>query len=260
MSSANAQVINKNRVFKRWNIHHRLQHMSMFMGFILCAFTGMPIKFHTKEWAEALTSFFGGADALLAWHVFGGLVCFASGFYHLGYCAVYAIKHPDHIKKAGMLQFKRTWGTDLVAHFKYILGFSDKKPNTGRYAWKEAIDYWAVFWGMAMIGLSGLMMWLPELTMKFFPRWFIDAFRMAHTDEAVLAVVFIFTWHLYNVHFNPDFFPMHWTWWDGNMSYEIMEHEHPGELKEILASEKAMNSQKITADVTVNDDGSPLSS
>lgn len=236
MSSVN-DSIPKQTAFQRWNIHHRLHHIGIYTSFLLCAITGLPIKFHYKAWAQSLASFFGGGDGLLAWHIFGGTIVFAASFYHVGYLIYYAITKKQ-LFSAGMFQFKKAFGKDLIDHFKYNLGFTDKRPNYGRYSWKEFFDYWAVFWGMFIIGGSGVMMVFPEWTLKYFPRWIVDSYRMGHSDEAVLAVLVIFIWHFFNVHFNPDFFPMSWTWWDGKMSLEVMMHEHPDELAEILASQE----------------------
>lgn len=230
MADINADFPQKKTLYQRWNIHHRLVHFGIYAPFILCALTGLPIKFHDKAWAQALASFFGGGDGLLAWHLFGGVLLFVTSFYHLAYSAIYAIKNRHNLEIPMLPWSKGTW-TALKQYFRYQLGFSDERPKFGRYQWKEMFDYWAVFWGMAIIGGSGLLMWFPDFTMQYFPKWFVDAYRWGHSDEAVLAVMFIFTWHFYNVHFQPDFFPMSWVWWDGNISMEVMEHEHALELE-----------------------------
>jgi cytochrome b subunit of formate dehydrogenase len=222
----------KKTVYQRWNIHHRIVHFGIYAPFIVCALTGLPIKFHYKAWAITVAGFFGGGDGLLRWHLIAGVLIFITCLYHLGYSALWAIKNRDKMQIPMLPWSKGTW-TALKQYFRYQLGFSDEHPKFGRYQWKEMFDYWAVFWGMFMIGGSGLLMWFPEFTMNYFPKWFVDAYRWAHSDEAVLAVTFIFTWHLYNVHFQPDFFPMSWVWWNGKMSAELMELEHGLELEMI---------------------------
>ena len=82
------------------------------------------------------------------------------------------------------------------------------------------------------------MMWFPDISTKYVPRWFIDASQAAHSDEAVLAIVVIFFWHFYNVHFSPDFFPMNKVFFKGTMTYEEMLHEHPAELERLEAKEQ----------------------
>jgi hypothetical protein len=44
--------------------------------------------------------------------------------------------------------------------------------------------------------------------------------------------------------FDPDAYPMNWAWYDGKMSVESYEHEHPLDL---LAIEKAQGSEEDEA-------------
>ena len=72
----------------------------------------------------------------------------------------------------------------------------------------EKFDYWAVFWGMAIIGGSGLMLWFPEAFARVLPGWVFNIALLVHGEEALLAVGFIFTIHFFNSHLRPDKFPM----------------------------------------------------
>jgi len=245
VADINADFPHKKTVYQRWNIHHRLAHFGIYSMFILCAATGLPIKFHYKAWARDFALFFGGGDGLLGWHLFGGVMLFAVALYHLGYSAFFAIKNRHNLEIPMLPWSKGTW-TALKQYFSFQLGKSDEHPKFGRYQWKEMFDYWAVFWGMVIIGGSGLLMWFPEWTMQYFPKWFVDAYRWGHSDEAVLAVSFIFTWHFYNVHFQPDFFPMSWTWWTGNMSREVMQLEHGLELEMLEEQAKSGKGTTVT--------------
>lgn len=234
------EVIKKDvkTLYKRWNIHQRLQHICMFASFTLCAMTGLPIKYHHHGWASVVAKVFGGFDAMLTWHLVGATFVFIASFYHLfwqGYCIIKG--------KAGWGIVPRgSTGRALVAHIKYSLGLSDEPARFDRYSYKEMFDYWAVFWGMFAIGFTGLLMWFPEWGNSFLPRWIVDCGRIGHSDEAILAIFVIFVWHFYNVHFCPEFFPMSKVWYDGVMTEEIMAHEHPAELEEI---KNAMRSQPV---------------
>ena len=42
-----------------------------------------------------------------------------------------------------------------------------------------------------------------------------DVATAIHFYEAVLATLAILVWHLYWVIFDPDVYPMDWTWWNG---------------------------------------------
>jgi len=96
---------------------------------------------------------------------------------------------------------------DLIGNFKWFIG-KGPRPDYGRWTYWEKFDYFAVFWGMIVIGSTGLMLWFPELFTLVFPGWFINVATIIHSDEALLATGFIFTVHFFNTHFRPEKFPM----------------------------------------------------
>ncbi|GAW28533.1 MULTISPECIES: formate dehydrogenase subunit gamma [unclassified Carboxydocella] len=237
--------------YQRWDIHQRLQHIGVFSSFTLCAITGLSIKFNHAPWARSIVDFFGGFETMFKWHLFGGLILTLACIYHLVWMAVKAWK--GELGWAVMPTLKDF--TDLADHLKYQLGLSEQPARFDRYSYKEKFDYWAVFWGMFIIGGSGFVMWFPEWGASFLPRWLIDCWRVGHSDEAVLAVLVIFTWHFYNVHFNPDFFPGNTLWFSGLMDEEVMEHEHPLELMRIR-QQQAQNGIPLLPKQEVNHHGS----
>jgi cytochrome b subunit of formate dehydrogenase len=106
---------------------------------------------------------------------------------------------------------------DIVAHNKWFFG-KGPKPQFDRWTYWEKFDYMAVFWGVFMIGVSGLIMWFPEFFTKILPGWAINVALIIHSDEALLAAGFIFTFHFFNVHFRPDKFPMDKVMFSGRLS------------------------------------------
>lgn len=216
--------------YERFNIHQRIQHIMMFSSFIVCSFTGLPIKYAYTGWGAKMAAFFGGADNDLRIHLTAAAVMLACSVYHL-FWLIYMLSRKKTRSFATVpcpKDFK-----DVADNLRYMLGLSKEPARFERYSYKEKFDYWAVFWGIFIIGGSGLMMWFPDVAMKFIPRWVIDCARAAHSDEAVLAIVVIFFWHFFNVHFSPTFFPMNKLWYNGKMSRELMLHEHPVELERI---------------------------
>jgi cytochrome b subunit of formate dehydrogenase len=106
---------------------------------------------------------------------------------------------------------------DFAAHNKWFFG-KGPKPQFDRWTYWEKFDYMAVFWGVAMIGVSGLIMWFPEFFTAFLPGWAINVALIIHSEEALLAAGFIFTFHFFNVHFRPDKFPMDKVMFSGRVS------------------------------------------
>ena len=96
----------------------------------------------------------------------------------------------------------------------------------------------AVFWGVAVIGFSGLILWFPEFFTKAFPGWIINVSQIIHSDEALLAVVFIFTIHFFNTHLRPEAFPMDTVIFTGHVEAEEYKKDRPKEWEELEKSGK----------------------
>src|SRR3990172_3417879 len=103
-----------------------------------------------------------------------------------------------------------------------------------RFTYWEKFDYWAPFWGMTIIGFSGLMMWLPSITASVFPGWVFNVAAIVHGEEAILAVVFLFTVHFFNNHFRPDKFPLDIVMFTGAVSLEEFKREHTLEYNRLV--------------------------
>jgi len=73
---------------------------------------------------------------------------------------------------------------------------------------------------------TGIMLWARVLVGDLLPRWWLDVATAIHLYEAILATLAIVVWHLYQVFFDPDVYPMNWAWWDGKMSVEHYREEH----------------------------------
>ncbi len=223
------------RAYERFNVQQRLQHIVLFISFTLLAVTGLPIKYAETAWASRVAALFGGMDAMLYIHLFGASMMIAVAVNHLLYLLFGVIVGEF---STAMFPTPKDF-KDLFDNIRYQLGLTDQEPKFGRYSYKEKFDYWAVFWGMFIMVGSGLVLWFPSIAVKYIPLWAIEAARVAHSDEAILAVAAIFIWHMYNVHFRPRVFPMSLVWWTGTMTEEEMEKEHPVELRQRKLQEGA---------------------
>jgi cytochrome b subunit of formate dehydrogenase len=124
---------------------------------------------------------------------------------------------------------------DFVAHQKWFFG-KGPKPQFDRWTYWEKFDYFAVFWGVFAIGLSGLIMWFPHFFTKFLPGWVINIALVVHSDEALLAAGFIFTVHFFNTHFRLEKFPMDTVIFSGRVSKTEMLHERKRWYERLVAS------------------------
>ncbi|MDF1562547.1 MAG: cytochrome c3 family protein [Deltaproteobacteria bacterium] len=209
---------------KRFDIHMRLQHGLMLLSFIVLGVTGWPLKAASTEASLRMTEFLGGQATLALIHRIAGVVMLISAVYHLLYLG---IRFARGNLSLGLVPAPKDV-RDLFANLGYFFGLRKERPDFGNWAYHEKFDYWAVFWGVAIMGGSGLLLWFPTWFAKVLPGHAISLGQIVHSDEALLAILAIFLWHFYNVHLRPTVFPMSWVWLNGTMPAEAYYEEHRG--------------------------------
>jgi cytochrome b subunit of formate dehydrogenase len=227
--------------FTRFSPFERFLHLLVVTSFLLLVITGMPLKFYYTDWAKLIFSFIGGAQTARWLHRFGALVTFLYFALHalqllrMTWLHRATIRNPQtgqielsRILKAmfgpdSMIPTLHDW-KDFVEHQKWFFG-KGPKPQFDRWTYWEKFDYFAVFWGVFAIGLSGLVMWFPTFFTSFLPGWIINVALIVHSDEALLAAGFIFTIHFFNTHFRLEKFPMDTVIFSGRVSKTEMLHE-----------------------------------
>jgi len=122
-------------------------------------------------------------------------------------------------------------------HMRWML-FLGPRPRFDRWAYYEKFDYWAVFWGVAIIGSSGLIMALASLFAQLLPGWVFNVALIIHGEEALLATSFLFLIHFFHVHIRPEKFPMDEVIFTGRIREEVFAHERPAEYERIVAEGK----------------------
>lgn len=227
--------------YTRFTPFERFLHFLVVTSFLLLVISGMPLKFHYTEWAKAIFNILGGVQVARSLHHFGALITLLYFFLHLVQrtVVVWRTRHGLRDPATGKFKLKRLWeiamGPDsmmpgkrdwreFIAHQKWFFG-KGPRPEFDRWTYWEKFDYFAVFWGVAIIGLSGLIMWFPQAFTRFLPGWVINIALIVHSDEALLAAGFIFTFHFFNVHFRLEKFPMDMVIFSGRISKAEMLHE-----------------------------------
>jgi hypothetical protein len=120
---------------------------------------------------------------------------------------------------------------------KYFL-YLGPKPKFDRFTYWEKFDYMAVFWGVAIIGISGLVLWFPVAATTVLPGWALNAAYLVHSDEALLATGFIFLFHFFHTHLRPEAFPMDTVIFTGRMPLELFKEERALEYERLVAQGK----------------------
>jgi cytochrome b subunit of formate dehydrogenase len=229
------------KYFFRSTANQRIQHIILATCVIVLVLTGMPLKFHDAAWAPYLYSLFGGIKVAPIIHKIFGCILMTLFIYHLIYLAyniiagqIAPLRRKKELSAGRLLRLLATQPLipnrkdlkDIIQLFKYLFFLTDQKPQGEEFTWKNKFDYWAPFWGVPVLGISGLIMWNKEFATRFLPGEIINFALIAHSDEALLAALFLFIWHWYNVHFKTSVFPMGTVFITGYLSEKLMVEDH----------------------------------
>lgn len=244
------------RQFLRFSSFHRKMHLVVIVSFFGLAITGMTLKFSYTAWAQVLARMLGGTETAGWIHRICAIITFGYFATHL-----WDVWRKFRSREGSAWRFffgpetilpKPSDVAELFGTVKWFLGYGPR-PRYGKWTYWEKFDYFAVFWGVAVIGTTGLCLWFPELFTRFLPGWSINVAKIIHSDEALLATGFIFTIHFFNTHFRPEKFPMDPVIFTGRMSVEELKHDKPrfyerlvetGELEKLLVEPAPMPLQR----------------
>ena len=211
--------------YRRFGRTERFEHIILLVTFSGLALTGIPQRYAAESWAKDLIALMGGIESIRIVHRILATVLMAEAIYHGG---IITYKIFVLGRQAAMLPGVRDI-RDVIQWIAFNLGLRRDHPHLPRYNFGEKVEYLAVVWGTIIMVATGFMLWNPIATTNLLPGQVIPAARTAHSAEALLAVLSIITWHMYNVHirrFNRSMFT-------GKISRDAMEEEHGEELEAI---------------------------
>lgn len=213
---------------KRFTPLQRLFHAVLMLTFLFQGATGLAHMYAETSWGKWVGGLFGGYEAAKAIHNQIGIFMICGFLVHAVYLLFKinwknfpgSLMDPDSIlpRPADVKQF--------FQHIGWFLGFA-KPPAFDRWGYWEKIDYWAVYWGMVIIGFTGLMMAYPLLTSNYMPGWALNVAFWVHRIEALLALGHVFIIHFFIAHLRRHNFPMDRAMFEGSTSFEAMRHEKP---------------------------------
>ncbi len=243
---------------ERFSIHARLQHGMLAVSLAVLMFTGFPIKFAGRPWTFTIVDFFGSFENLLRVHFAAATLLVLVTVYYLGTLVVALARKRLEFAIVPRISDFRTFGH----HLAYLVGRRADPPKFGKFTWWEKFEFWAVVWGTSMMGLSGLTLAFPEIAARYVPRWLIGALRVAHSNEALLALLALVVGHLFAVHLSPHVFPTSTVWLNGRLSlvqlhedhallYESLAEHDPSVAAQVRPSRWAGNRALIAAELLV---------
>jgi cytochrome b subunit of formate dehydrogenase len=207
----------------RMGLHFRIAHGLTIASFTLLVVTGFALKFPDAWWAAPL----------LAWegHIaVRGLIHRAAGVVLLGALTYHGFHLAFSKRDRALLRFMIPTLEDArqaVQRIQFNIGLRAHSPRFGVFSYAEKAEYWAYLWGTLLMAITGFLLWFDDLSLRYLPKWVIDAATAAHYYEAVLATGAIVVWHFYMVVFDPDVYPMERAWLTGRVRAEHLRRHRP---------------------------------
>jgi cytochrome b subunit of formate dehydrogenase len=196
------------RQVRRFGLVWRIGHLLFALSVMTLILTGMAVFYSYTDWAPVIMKALGGPQVAALIHRVSAAIMLGIFFLHLIGVAINIYRNRKTFRWFGPDSLVPNWKDlkDATGMFKWFVG-KGPRPVLDRWTYWEKFDYWAVFWGMAMIGGTGMLLAFPHVTASIFPGWVFNVATLVHGEEAFLAAVFLFTVHFFNNHFRPDKLP-----------------------------------------------------
>ena len=213
---------------KRFSVIERLFHLLLMITFLLQTATGFSRLYITTSWGKKINAIFGGYDTSLLIHKWVGVVMMIGFVIHTVYLLT-RINWRTPVKSIFGEDSLVPNLTDLKQFGQRILWFFGlgSSPRFNRWTYWEKFDYWAVYWGLPLLAITGVMLMYPLVTSRFLPGWSLNIAALLHRAEAILAVTYIFIVHFFIGHLRPSSFPMNEAMFSGSVPLKEAIEEKP---------------------------------
>lgn len=217
----------KNRI-RRFTPVQRLFHLLLMLSFLTQGATGLARMYIETPWGKWLSWIFGGYESALTVHVWVGIFMICGFGVHFFY-VVFKIdwrNFPGSLFGPDSLLVQPRDIKAFFQHVGWFLGIA-KAPQFDRWGYWEKFDYWAVFWGMVIMGCTGLILAYPVVSTRFMPGWGLNVAFWVHRIEAILAMGHVFLIHFFIAHLRRHNFPMDRAMFEGSVDLNATRHEKP---------------------------------
>ena len=220
------------RWLRRWRPVYLVYHMWLVSSVLLLALTGLPLHYADRPLSLKIMNLLGGPIAAGWVHRFAATALAALYVAYVAQLVWRAVREHEgglfHGPNTMLPRLKDLH--DLRATLRWF-AFRGPRPRFDRWTYWEKFDFWAAFWGLVVIGLSGLMLWFPEAATRVVPGWVLNAAVIVHGHEAQLVIAFIFTVHVFHANLRPDKFPIDTAFLTGRLTEEQFREDRPLEYE-----------------------------
>ena len=213
------------KTFARFALGQRWEHAVLILSTLVLLATGLPQKYRDMSWSQDLLSTPERLELIRQLHHITALVLAFEALYHIGR-AIYLMTR----RKLSAAMFPNVQDiSDAWNMLLYLVFLRKTKPAFGKYNFEQKVTYWFLFFGFALMGISGFIIWFPVQFTQFLPGGVVPASKMAHSTEAVVAAIFIIVWHLYHVHLER----LNLSIFTGRLSEKEMREFHAKEYERV---------------------------
>lgn len=236
----------------RFSLYRIIEHWTHAVIFVSLVVTGFSQKFYYLDISQWFVICLGGIDTVRLVHrAAGALLGIAIGQHLVVNVFGVLLKKWDPSMMVARGDF-----ADAVTDIKYYLGILDSPARHGRYDYRQKFEYWGMLTGSMLMCVTGLALWFPVQVTRLLPGELIPAAKVLHTNGALILMLLIAVWHIYNVIFSPEVFPLDTVMFTGKISKERMMTGHALEYRNSFGSgngtrqgEAQAHSGSLTEDV-----------
>jgi len=219
---------------KRFTITQRLFHVLLMVFFLILGSTGLARLYFQTSWGKEIASFYGGYERSFQIHKFVGILIICCFLLHVLYLLFKILRKNGRRSLFGpdsLLPHPRDF-KDFFQHVAWFFHISSP-PSFGRWSYWEKFDYWAVFWGIPILGITGLLLAYPIAASRFIPGWGLNVALWIHRIEAILAMALVFIIHFFIAHLRPHKFLMDLAIFEGSVELEEARRERSDWVKSL---------------------------
>ena len=213
------------RSFLRFKPGQRWEHAILLLSGLVLVLTGLPQKYREFSLSQDLLSTPDRVNLIRQIHHIAAIILALEVLYHIVRIIVLLVRR----KLPGDLL--PTWQDvrDAGQMLQYLLFMRKDKPKFGRYNFEQKVTYWFVFFSIALMGISGFIIWFPVEFTQILPGGVVPAAKLAHSTESVVLAIFIIIWHIYHVHLER----LNLSIFTGRLSEHEMREFHAKEYEKL---------------------------
>ncbi len=219
--------MNNTRI-RRFTAVQRLFHLLLMASFLAQGATGLARMYIETPWGQYIAWVFGGYEYCLTIHIYVGIFMLAGFLVHFFYllAKIDWKGFPGSLMGRDSVLLQPRDAKEAYEHVLWLIGIRGW-PRFDRWGYWEKFDYWAVFWGMVIMGVTGLLLAFSVSSSRIIPGWGLNVAFWVHRIEAILAMGHVFIIHFFIGHLRRHNFPMDKAMFEGSVDIDSVRHERP---------------------------------